>query len=680
LSKKSWWEKNRNWFGFGVILAVMTTVFFARDEIKSLSQEPTEIQEPTETHSPTSEPEIGSIQTSLIDGMVLAYIPEGEYVMGRDGGDIDEGPAHPVYLDEFWMDQTEVTFSQFQKFMEDSNYSASPCGKGSQNPVACVNWNDANAYCEWAERRLPTEAEWEKAARGGLEKKRYPWGDEEPVCTVGAENGEQGYGCPLRRTVKVMTFSPNGYGLYDMTGNVWEWVADWYSKDYYNQTPIENPQGPETGNLRATRGGSWGAASSQDNSSTVYRRSNYFPTISSEDLGFRCVSDTPTSTVSPLPSLAPLPSLTSIPAEIPLPEGAEELVSRLGEEARVVLDEGEKYMLFYDGRVIGELDEEKQMSFLIKEETITLGIESLEVRDGNLISIDRQRTEEMGVDWVEQVWISKRGRITVPEPMILLPETYEETIVVNALGLDYFMPKLVAAEKKYLDKNKWINERNHAYLDFPRPDYRLGLPYVERWSNVYGGANGEDVVLSSWTRIQMPFGKELDLVGVPLVAMGHSFGSFQGENYIWHYVYDCKAAKNWGLRRRSATESQNLEFENRIRPEYIFEIFKKGYKEFQAIMFIDAREVEGWEEEYDWTEQYIRIMMQRGFDDIDILMKRLIENVPNHGEALGKLMIDNGQSEPIQVPYGFMENMEEQLLPALLLQVPYYDIFGYPQK
>jgi serine/threonine protein kinase len=147
---------------------------------------------PTSTPLPPSPtvPAVGPTQISPVDGMVLVYIPAGEFEMGSTEYD-DETPVHTVYLDAFWMDQTEVTYAQFQQFMSAESYDANPCGDGEDHPAACVSWFDAQAYCKWAELRLPTEAEWEKAARGGLEGKVYPWGDVAPVCTAGAQNGAQ---------------------------------------------------------------------------------------------------------------------------------------------------------------------------------------------------------------------------------------------------------------------------------------------------------------------------------------------------------------------------------------------------------------------------------------------------------------------------------------------------------
>jgi eukaryotic-like serine/threonine-protein kinase len=204
---------------------------------------------------------IGSTQISSKDGMVQVFVPAGEFEMGSNEYH-DEKPIHTVYLDAFWIDQTEVTNAMYEQcvnagecdlprdrtYYDDHEYA--------DHPVVYVSWTNAQNYCTWTGRRLPTEAEWEKAARGGLEGMKYPWGDENPVCTPGAENGAE-FGDCGGRTVKVSTFAPNGYGLYDMVGNVWEWVADWYERYYYDNSPYSNPPGPASGDSRGLRGGSW---------------------------------------------------------------------------------------------------------------------------------------------------------------------------------------------------------------------------------------------------------------------------------------------------------------------------------------------------------------------------------------------------------------------------------------
>ncbi len=207
---------------------------------------------------------IGSTEVSPIDGMVQVYVPAGSFQMGSDSGDADEQPVHPVTLDAFWIDQTEVTNKMYalcvdsgkcsppsstKSYTRDSYYGNAPY---DNYPVIYVSWNDANAYCEWAGRRLPTEAEWEKAARG-TDGRTYPWGDAAPGST------RLNYNRNVGDTTEVGNY-PEGaspYGALDMAGNVWEWVSDWYDGGYYSNSPSENPLGPDSGQYRVLRGGSW---------------------------------------------------------------------------------------------------------------------------------------------------------------------------------------------------------------------------------------------------------------------------------------------------------------------------------------------------------------------------------------------------------------------------------------
>ncbi len=194
------------------------------------------------------------------DGVPMILIPAGEFQMGSNNGDDDEKPVHTVYVDAFYMDKYEVTNAQFRKFMDatgckapiywlDSEYNA------PDQPVVGVNWYGAVGYAEWAGKRLPTEAEWEKAARGGLSDKKYPWGDStnHDAANYNGTDGKDYWG----KTSPVGSFAPNGYGLYDMAGNVWEWCSDWYDEDYYSNAPKRNPTGPSSGGYRVMRSGSW---------------------------------------------------------------------------------------------------------------------------------------------------------------------------------------------------------------------------------------------------------------------------------------------------------------------------------------------------------------------------------------------------------------------------------------
>jgi formylglycine-generating enzyme required for sulfatase activity len=233
---------------------------------------------------------IGSTQVSPIDNMVQVYVPAGSFQMGSDSGNSDEKPVHTVTLDAFWVDQTEVTNKMYalcvgagecpppsstKSYTLDSYYGNA---QYDNYPVIYVSWNNAKAYCEWAGRRLPTEAEWEKAARG-TDGRIYPWGDAAPESTMLNFN--------VGDTTEVGKY-PNGaspYGALDMAGNVWEWVNDWYGESYYSNSPSENPQGPDSGQFRALRGGSWNY---YDRLVRAASRDWFAPDDFNNNFGFRC--------------------------------------------------------------------------------------------------------------------------------------------------------------------------------------------------------------------------------------------------------------------------------------------------------------------------------------------------------------------------------------------------------
>ena len=197
----------------------------------------------------------------------MVAIPAGVFIMGSDE-DEAASPAHKVYLHGFQIDATLVTNAQFERFVGDSGYKTAPAPSRRpgwrdfstqarrEHPVVYVSWHDAQAFARWAGKRLPTEAEWEKAARGGLETKQFPWGDELPTDQVVNWNKLQTKQDELPTTT-VGSFPPNGYGLYDMAGNVWEWCADWYSDETYATIQTGNPAGPASGAYRVRRGASW---------------------------------------------------------------------------------------------------------------------------------------------------------------------------------------------------------------------------------------------------------------------------------------------------------------------------------------------------------------------------------------------------------------------------------------
>ena len=221
----------------------------------------------------------------------LARIPAGDFLMGAADAEEDERPVHRVYVSEFFIGRFPVTHDEYARFVRATGYPAPairglplvaaggrdglfkelaapyvwnhnepPAGHGS-HPIVLVRYDDALAYCRWLTEvagrafRLPTEAEWEKAARAGADGWRYPWGDDidESRCHfLGDPAGKR-----QRGTRPTGTYPPNAYGLYDVAGNVWEWVSDWYSPEYYGSGEARDPRGPASGNMRIVRGGSW---------------------------------------------------------------------------------------------------------------------------------------------------------------------------------------------------------------------------------------------------------------------------------------------------------------------------------------------------------------------------------------------------------------------------------------
>ena len=230
-----------------------------------------------------------------IDTTRMVLIPAGSFEMGDhfDEGNNIERPVHRVELDAFYMDVNEVTVGQFKQFVNQSGYDydlwneVAKYSPGDDYPMVYVNWNDATAYAKWAGKRLPTEVEWEYAARGGLIGKRYPWGDDINVARDYVNYGGTGGKDKWERCSPVGSFAANGYGLYDMAGNVWEWCSDWYGSDYYSKSPLRNPQGPGLGGRRVLRGGSWRIFIV---TLRVAYRGLYNPALTSLNFGFRCVS------------------------------------------------------------------------------------------------------------------------------------------------------------------------------------------------------------------------------------------------------------------------------------------------------------------------------------------------------------------------------------------------------
>src|SRR4030042_1747082 len=219
----------------------------------------------------------------------MVLIPSGEFNMGKNTSNpTDWQPEHKVYIDSFYMYKYEVTNKQdYEYFKETNNPLPEFWGQAQfkcsleypDHPVVGVSCFDADKYAKWAGKRLPTEAEWEYASRGGLENKNFPWGDQ-------IDSTKVNYGKRYKTTLKVGTFNPNGFGLFDMSGNVWEWTSDFYGDDYYINSPNQNPKGPVIGRFKVIRGGSWhsGAMCVQ-----TYYRNGLSPIWVDFAVGFRCV-------------------------------------------------------------------------------------------------------------------------------------------------------------------------------------------------------------------------------------------------------------------------------------------------------------------------------------------------------------------------------------------------------
>lgn len=276
---------------------------------------------PTQTLIPVSlgGPQFGEVM-KWIDGSKLIYIPPSEFVMGNDGFD---APVHAVTLDGYWIQQTNVTNRMYAQCVAVGTCTPPTQELGgpvynnpqyANHPVVGVNWDQAQTYCTWIQGSLPSEAQWEKAARGA-NGNLYPWGSGEPACDI------LNFGYCSGRTSEVDEFKEGAspYGLYDMAGNVYQWIFDWYDQNYYSNAPALNPMGPESGEYRAIRGSSFESEKSQlDPAIRRYGARVYH----SRDLGFRCVVQQP----QPIPPFCqtsayiPTGAIVSNGCELPLTE------------------------------------------------------------------------------------------------------------------------------------------------------------------------------------------------------------------------------------------------------------------------------------------------------------------------------------------------------------------------
>lgn len=263
----------------------------------------------------------------------MVYIPAGTFMMGNAEGQDMEKPVHEVTLDAFYMDTHEVTLAEYRKFVEATNYvtDAEKNGgsiiydgtdfvkkegvnwrfdargnrhlqKEDRLPITHLSWNDANAYAQWAGKRLPTEAEWEYAARGGEKEYAYAWGNEPLKTKVWANVSDEnyikvvewpyfkGYDDGYVYAAPVGSFPPNAFGLYDMAGNAWEWCADYFDEGYYSKSPKSNPVNTTPSEHRVLRGNSWDG---RPNMMRASRRTSDLQSNTYVDTGFRCVMDIP---------------------------------------------------------------------------------------------------------------------------------------------------------------------------------------------------------------------------------------------------------------------------------------------------------------------------------------------------------------------------------------------------
>ncbi|MBI4833045.1 MAG: SUMF1/EgtB/PvdO family nonheme iron enzyme [Candidatus Lindowbacteria bacterium] len=288
---------------FAVVLGALIWLFSAvgKSQPPASGTEPGQIGETSPGQTTEAPPDTDALPPQPANTPEhMVYVPAGEFIMGSESEFSDQRPRRKVTLDAYFIDMYEISNTEYKKFVDATGHSAPfveefwaepfnwrnetyPPGKGD-HPVALVSWNDAAAYAKWAGKRLPTEAEWEKAARGTDERK-WPWGNKWEVDRC---NTKESF---LNSTQPVYLFAKgkSPYGCFNMAGNIMEWTAGWYSESYYGEAPSKNPAGPLTGALKVVRGGAW------DSNLNLYVRTSYRhyfpPDTKSPNLGFRCAKD-----------------------------------------------------------------------------------------------------------------------------------------------------------------------------------------------------------------------------------------------------------------------------------------------------------------------------------------------------------------------------------------------------
>jgi formylglycine-generating enzyme required for sulfatase activity len=284
-------------FVFASFFLMIAGLVYESYKAKQMRQLALSIKTETETVEVAATQDFSMYKTLVgDDGREMVQISEGPFVMGsRDNdSDPDEKPEHQVYLKAYFLDKNEVRQDAYERFAKMTKrlkrkievFEDDPAKLlKAENPMIAVTWDDADAYCKWAGKRLPTEAEWEKAARGEG-KRRYPWGDEFVAGYANIDGNDDGF----RYLAPPGSFESgrSPYGTYDMTGNVGEWVADFYDENYYKKSPYRDPKGPDQGEQRIIRGGSWRETKRNVRSSKRFQAKPWRHDIT---VGFRCAKD-----------------------------------------------------------------------------------------------------------------------------------------------------------------------------------------------------------------------------------------------------------------------------------------------------------------------------------------------------------------------------------------------------